>query len=207
MRHILFNSSVHEYSVAILTKDAALNSSEMQTHYVNQLNKEGIDDVIAYGLHHKGAKVPAAMVKDCLAELMPELRAVGVKHIYVCDGTYFKKLTGKQKTAEHYGYSLPCVIKGYEDMTVTIGGNHKAIYANDSMVDTIKLTLKALSCTATGKEITIGKDVIRTAEYLTDVEVVKQALAKLHQYPTLTCDIEAFSLSFPEAGIATFGFA
>lgn len=58
-----------------------------------------------------------------------------------------------------------------------------------------------------GRYQPLGNDIIHSAEYPKDVERIRQLLEQLHQYPELSCDIEAFSLRFYEAGVGTISFA
>ena len=206
MKHILFTNS-HECSVAILIKDGGLRKSEMNQYYVEPLKTQGVTDIIAFNLSYEGKKCSVKHAKSHLADLMPELKACGVKHIYVTDGTYFKQLTKEKKTTPHYGYTLPCALDGYEEMDVTIGGNWQACYHNDTMQDTIDLTLKTLAGKINGNHVELGTGIIHTSVYLKEANAIRDVLTTLHQYPLLTLDIEAFSLDFWKAGIGTFAFS
>ena len=59
----------------------------------------------------------------------------------------------------------------------------------------------------TGTYAAIGSDIVQSAYYPDNVIGIREALQELYQYPELSGDIEAFSLRFFEAGVATIGFA
>lgn len=209
MFHIPFAESP-AYKAAILVKPNALKKQQLEKAYVDPLEKLGIHrrDLIAFSMEYTEAgKSPASVIKAYLDELLPTLKEVGTRYLYVTDSAYFKALTKQSKAEPHLGYVLPCAIKGYEDMHVVLGVNHQVLIYKPEAQEKIDLSLKALSDHMSGTYAAIGSDIVQSAYYLDNAIGVREALRELHQYPELSGDIEAFSLRFFEAGVATIGFA
>lgn len=209
MRHIIFQEA-NTYSVAVLTKSSAFNKHELRINYVDPLVKRGVaeHEMIAFTLkYNPDGKVPAHVIKDYLSNLLPALDGLGVKFLYVADSNYFKTLAGQGKAEPHYGYVLPCKIKGYEHMSVVLGLNHQALIYNPALQTKLDLSLHALASGVAGNYQAIGTNIIHSAQYPETWQEIRAALQSLHQYSSLTCDIEGFSLRFDEAGVATIAFA
>lgn len=203
-------SQESSYDVALLIKDGAFRKSELKTHYVEPLEKLGIDSsrIVGFNLEHQGKKCSVKLARQHLAELVPMLIETGVKYICVCDPVYFKLLTNMKKVESHYGYILDCTMEGLEDVKVTICTNYQGLFYNPDLQQKIDLSLKTLSDSINDSYSPIGQDIIHSAYYpIPSVTEVTKALNSLHQYDTLTCDIETFSLKFWEAGIGTIGFS
>ena len=209
MYHIPFEESP-AYKAAILVKPNALRKHELEKAYVDPLVNLGLnrEDVIAFSLEYTASgKATASVIKEYLEELLPTLKEVGTEYLYVTDSSYFKALTKQSKAEPHLGYVLPCAIKGYEDMKVVMGVNHHVLIYKPEAQEKIDLSLKALADHMTGKYTAIGSDIVRDALYPETPKTIREALQELHKYKELSGDIEAFSLRFYDAGIATIGFA
>lgn len=210
MRHILFDESATTFSVAILVKRTSFNKQELTTNYVTPMGNMGmlVKDVIALTLSYNDVgKAPAGHIKDYLVKLLPALDSLGVKHLYVADSSYFKVLAGQAKAEPHHGYVLPCKVKGFEHMHVVLGINYQALIYNPELQAKLDLGLKTLASHVAGTYQAPGTGIIHSAQYPVGVQEIAAALQSLHQYPSLSCDIEAFSLRFNEAGIGTIAFA
>jgi DNA polymerase-1 len=209
MRHLIFQEA-NSYSIAVLVKGTSFNKSELRFNYVDPLVKRGLaeQEMIAFTLkYNPDGKAPVTVIKEYLGNLLPALDQLGVKHLYVADASYFKTLTGQTKAEPHYGYVLPCKIKGYEHMSVVLGLNYQQLIYNPSLQQKLDLSLHALASGVSGNYQAIGTNIIHSAQYPETVSDIAAALQSLHQYPDLTCDIEGFSLAFNEAGIGTISFA
>jgi len=209
MQHIIFEES-NAYSVALLIKNTSFNKSDIEKHYVEPLIKLGLDksSIIAISYNMNGSnKAPAKFVKEQLDILLPILQEQKTTHIYITDSSYFKVLTGVIKSEPHHGYSLPCKIKGYEHMHIVLGINHQALIYNPEVQSKLDLGLNALASSVQGTYTALGNGIIHSASYPQTLEAIEKALEQLHQYPSLTCDIEGFSLRFEKAGIGTIAFA
>jgi len=206
---MIFDEASH-YSIAVLTKATAFNQTELQTHYVTPLNNLGIasQQMIGFSLaYNEAGKAPTGFIKDYLAKLLPALDSLGVKYLYCCDGNYFKVLTKMSKAEPHYGYCLPCKIQGFEHMQVVLGMNYQALIYNPELCNKLDMSLKTLAESIQGTYEPLGQNIIHSALYPQNEDEIQAALNQLHEYPELAADIEAFSLSFHEAGIATIAFA
>lgn len=209
MRHITFAQN-NTCRIALLIKASAFNKIEIEKNYLAPLVNQGIDpgDVIAFSLpYNEAGKAPAAFIKEYLQQLMPELLALGTEYLYVADAAYFKVIAGQTKADPHFGYVLPCKLKGCEHMSVVLGLNYSAlIYAPDLQAK-LDLSLHALVSHVQTNYVPPGSGIIHSAHYPKDARSIQEALQALHQYPRLTADIEAFSLRFDRAGVGTIGFA
>lgn len=209
MHHIIFKESP-TYKIALLIKSIAFNARNLSLNYVSELTARGIpeEDVIAFTLKYSpDGKASVAFIKEYLNSLLPALASLGVKQLLVADGNYFKVLTGQGKADPHYGYVLPCKIKGYEDMNVVLSLNYQQLIYNPSLQAKLALSLDTLVAHMQGSYQAIGTSIIHSAQYPTIFGDIQAALQSLHQYPRLVCDIETFSLKHDKAGIGTIGFA
>lgn len=194
----------------MLLKETAFRKSDIKENYVDPLLKQGValSDISAFTLKYNDqGKIPVSLAKEYLEELLPVLKEQKTKYLYVADSTYFKVLTKQTKAEPHFGYVLPCAIKGYEDMSVVLGVNYQSLFYNPDLKPKMESGLEAMAEHAKGAYKPVGSDIIHTSEYPESVSEIAAALNKLHQYPSLSSDIEAFSLNFDEAGVATIGFA
>ena len=209
MRHVLFEEAA-TYKVALLIKTTGLKKQEMVRHYTDPLNKLGLpnSDLIGFSLkYNEVGKAPAAFIKEYLNKLLPALQGLCTEYLYVCDTAYFRALTKVPKADPHFGYVLPCKIKGFEGMKVVLGVNYSSLFYNPELQAKLDMSLDAMATTIQGTHKVLGSDIIRSSYFPSTYEQIKEALQKLHAYPELTCDIETFSLLFSDAGIGTVAFA
>lgn len=209
MRHILWNDQP-TYNVAVLVKASSFNKYEIEKNYTTPLALKGVPtkDVIAFTLDYNSVgKAPAKFIKAYLDNLLPALNTLGVKRLLVTDASYFKVLTGQAKADPHFGYVLPCKIKGYGHMEVVLSLNYNALIYNPELQAKLDMSIETLASAIAGTYRPPGTGIIHSASYPEGVQEVARALESLHQYPSLTADIEAFSLRFNEAGIGTIAFA
>lgn len=211
MRHHLFEENpTNRYSIAVLSKSSSFNRQELLTNYVIPMQAKGIkkQDVIGFTLEYNSdGKAPAGFIKDYLDKLLPALKSLGVKYLFVTDSSYFKVLTKQLKADPHFGYAMPCKYPGFEDMEVVLSVNYAQLFYNPSLQAKLTLSLDTLAARINGNYTVIGSTIIHSARYPQGVQEIAQALESLHQYPELSADIEGFSLRFNEAGIGTISFA
>lgn len=208
MRHIQFQEA-DRHSIAILLKGAAFKHVEILTNYVHPLEAQGLSqkDMIAFTLEydeHGKASVP--YIKQYLSKLLPALVSLGVQYLYVTDAAYFKVLTKQGKADPNFGYVLPCAITGFEHLNVVLGLNYQQMIYNPDLQAKLTMSLKTLAAHIQGTHTVLGSNIIHSAEYPEGTESIAAALSDLHRYEALSCDIEAFSLRFEEAGIGTISF-
>lgn len=210
MRHIIF-AKADTYPVAVLTKTSSFNKMELQRNYVQPLVQLGLSvpDMIGFNLKYDDAgKAPVGFIKKYLIEsLLPALDMLKTQYLYVCDSAYFKVLVGVTKSEPHYGYCLPCKVKGFEHMNVVLGLNYQALIYNPDLQGKLDMSLTVLAQTIQNTHTQLGAGIIHSAAYPTSVLDIAVALRDLHAYPELVCDLETFSLSHAYAGIGTVGFA
>lgn len=208
MKHHIFGGEA-PFPVALLFKPGAFNKGELLTNFVGPLEKLGVpqSDVVAFTLEVDGKKVSAKCANEYSQKLLLALNGLQTKFIYVTDSTYFKVLT-KKKTAEpHFGYALPCAIEGYEHITIVLGMNHQQLIYNPALQEKLDQTLVTLASAVGGNYTPPGTGIIHEAVYPEGYAAIRDALEALLEFPTLSCDIEAFSLQFWNAGIGTIAFA
>lgn len=198
------NSNVE---VAILIKSTGMNRNKLESNYITPLGLNP-DKFMAWELSYETPKkVTAKHAKSYILDLLPDIACNGIKTLFVADGIYFKYLTGVKKVDPFYGEVLPCKIKDYEGMKVLLVPNFQALVYNPMIQGKMDRSLTALKELVTGKQVTLKKDIIhRQIMPRTEAEV-KCAFEELHKHDALTCDIEALSLEFWNAGISTIGFA
>lgn len=209
MHHHLFADPQPSYSIALLHKASAFNRQELAQHYVLPLLAKDVQPhtLVAFNLEYDGKKASVKFIKEYLAKLLLTLSDLGVKFLYCADSDYFKVLTKSSKAEPHHGYVLPCKIAGYEHMQVVLGLNHQALIYNPDLQAKLNMGLDTLADAVHSRYTALGTGIIHSAAYPESLEGIAKALEELHRYPTLTCDIEGFSLRFYEAMIGTISFA
>ena len=206
----LTTADKEEYHVALLVKDSALNKAQLEINYFTPLGLRNFPsaDIISVGLKYDDPKkAKAATQKAFLAELLPDLVDMGVTTLFVCDANYFKTLTKERKAEPHYGYVLPCAIAGFEQLNVILAPNYQSLFYAPENQEKLNMAMDTLAAHATGTYQELGKNIIHSANYPVYLKDIELALLKLHEHPSLTCDIETYSLNFAEAGIGTIAFA
>jgi DNA polymerase-1 len=208
VKHIIFQQGA-SYPVALLIKPSYLRQYELERHYLDRISPDiHADQVIAFDVDYGGKKKASnATAKAYLQVLLPELQDVGVQFIYCADAEYFKVLTGQTKADAHYGYSLPCKIKGFEHIQVILGMNYGQLVYNPELYSRLDITLEALVSTFNGTYQAPGTGIIRYSHYPQASNEIAAALESLHQYSELSADIETFSLAPYSAGVGSVGFA
>ena len=209
MRHYTFDES-ESYHVAVLLKATSFNKMEVMANYITPLCDLGIpsSELIACSLDYEASgKVSVGFIKQYLDKLLETLQSIGVKFLYVADANYFKVLTKQTKAEPHHGYVLPCKYVGYEHMNVVLGVNYQALIYNPELQAKLSMGLETTAAHVAGNYQALGAGIIHSAQYPSTVADIKATLQALHRYPSLTADIEGFSLRFEEAGIGTIAFA
>lgn len=193
--------------VAILIKTSGLNQNKIENSYILPLGLNP-NKFMAWELSYETPKkVSAKYAKSYISELLPDIADKGIKILLVTDGAYFKYLTGAKKADPFYGEMLPCSIEGYEYMSVFLSLNFQALVYNPLLQGKMDRSLSALKKHLTGQSAISKKDIIKYSYYPKTKEEIVKVFTGLHQHETLTCDIEALSLEFWNAGISTIGFA
>jgi len=85
--------------------------------------------------------------------------------------------------------------------------NYGGLLYNPNQAPKLDLSLTTLADSYNGCYQQLGANIIHKAQYPDSLEAIEAFLNSLHQYPSLTCDIETFSLNVFEAGIGSIAFA
>ena len=208
MRHHIFADS-DSYKIALLFKPTAFNKNELIENYINPLVNLGLkqEDMIAFTLDQGSGKKPTSKeIKDYLDTLLPSLASLGVGYLYVTDTNYFKTLAKQGKTDPHLGYLLKCGIKDHTNLNIVLGINHQQLIYNPELKTKLDTSLYTLASVVQGNYQEPGNSIIHSAQYPLTKQEISDALDSLHQYPSLACDIETYSLQFNEAGIGSIAF-
>lgn len=209
MQHIIFESST-SYDIALLIKSTSFNKTGLEKAYIAPWKKMGIkpDNVIGFDLMYgPKKKVLKSLQKAYLQDLLPILREQGVKVLVVADAEYFKTLTNETKVEPHYGYVLPCVIPGFEKMSVILMPNYQALFYKPELQARIDMALETTANFLSGNYEEIGHNIIHSYQYIRDENQVYTTLEMIKQYPSLSCDTETLSLQFWKTGVVTISFA
>lgn len=210
MQHILFGTEQPSYKVALLMKPISFQSFPMRRNYIEPLTHSGVlveTDIIGFTMDYVNGKAGVALQKECLGNLLPALDRLGVTYLYCTDGQYFKTLTGEKKAEVHYGYVLPCAIKGFEHLQVVLGVNYQALNFDPKKAGPMAQSLSAVLRHMTGDYVAIGEEIIEQEFYPDNLADIKRTLDALHKFPRLEMDIEGFGLKFNECGIGSIGFS
>jgi len=199
----------------------------MIEHYFDPLAKLGIkpDSMLGLSLTYNAQnKAPISLVNESLVTILKACEKLSITTLLVADATYFKKLTGERKAEPHHGYIKPCTItrevrvfdeinqkyktiKEPYKINIILSVNYQVLFYNPDAQERLTMSLETLANHKAGTHVDLGMNIIHSEVYPSDRNNIKIWLDKLHDYPELTCDIEAFSLIFSKAGIGTISFA
>jgi len=209
MRIHIFDAEQSAYDVAILIKESHFDKSKMTEYYIRPLVSQGMEakQAIAFDLPYDKKKVSSQCIKSYLKQLLPVLQKYGIKYIYCADAEYFKVLAKQAKATSHIGYTFNCGVVGFEYMQVMLGINHGILMYDPNQAPKLDLSLHTLISVMNNNYKALGTGIIQYACYPQTNEQIQAFLDGLHKHPTLTCDIEAFSLNLFKAGLGSIAFA
>jgi DNA polymerase-1 len=195
--------------IAILIPTKAFNKPAIENHYIEPLEAVGIsrEKILVLNLGHNAqGKYPINdIVKPWLENIERVIPRFGIKHLIVCEGTYFKKICNVKKAEPHYGYALPTIFA--DDVTASICPNYQSLFYNPDNSKKIDLAIQATSLIHSGKSAIFDENPAKNCIYPTSNKAIRDWLHCLHEYKELSVDIEAYSLKVDEAGIGTIAFA
>lgn len=206
MRYLTFHTpELAPYPVALLVNDIRRN--DILDAYITPYAGMVLEDMVVIQLEQEAGKkkTSAAFMKQYLEqELIPKLTGVGVEYILCSDSDYFKALTKSTQAEANLGYVLDCA---YGPQKVLYVPNYRSIfYDPDKIKGKISTAISALLAHQSGVYELPGADIIHSAAYPSEPRDVKAALESLHNHPSLSCDIEGFSLKHYDCGIGTITF-
>jgi len=205
MGYTVFSETPADWRVAILIKSTTLSQQKIQDYYIRPTTWQQKNFIIAALSYDKPKRCSVKAGKECLNELLPDIKEHGISVLMVCDAAYFTFLTGL-KAEKYYGYVCDCTFKGYEHFKIIPCPNYQAAVYNPTLLKKIELCTAAFNDYMGNVYEPPGKDIIHFAEYPNTVEDTRKWLIKLLEYAALTVDIEAASLEFWNAGISTITF-
>ncbi|WAI96150.1 DNA-directed DNA polymerase [Vibrio phage vB_VhaP_PG11] len=202
LHHIVHDQAPN---TAILIKRSALQKQPILDKYITPSGLKAVSFSLDYG----GKKKPSAKtIHEYLEDhLLPAIDSLGITDLLVADGEYFKKLVGVQKSEPHYGSVMPVKKKGFEHMNAVLVPNHQALMYNPNLQAKIDLGLQAMVSYQNGSYQEIGKNIIKSEDYPSELNEIRKRLDSLLLIPSLTCDIETFDLKHYLAGIGSIGFS
>ena len=207
LRHMKW-AELGNQEIAILVPTKDFRKDAVERHYLEPLEQLGVnrEKVLVLNLGHTAqGKYPITqIVKPWLNNLNRVLPRFQIRHLIVCEGTYFKKLCNVSKAEPHYGYALPTVIDG---ITASICPNYQSLFYNPQNTKKIDLALKASVLQLEGKSSIFNDNPAKDCVYPKSNKSIRDWIFMLHGYKELSCDIETYSLKLDEAGLGTIAFA
>jgi DNA polymerase-1 len=192
--------------IAILIPRSSFKREGIVKYYVEPLEKNNIsrEEIIAFPLLKppKG-RVLMSMMKPCLEDIEKAVKFKQIQHIICCDGDYFKALTKVRKVSAAYGYIHDTI---WDNVTATLVPNYTSLFYDHNNQAKIDLGIQATVNLFTNKKGIFHEERLVNVVYPVQIADIKKQLEQLHKYPTLSCDIESYSLKVNKAGIATIGF-
>ena len=216
MEHITFHPNAGgSFKVAILGKESSLSKANYKKFYVNSLVSQGCvayRDILAIGLRYDNGKITAKEARGFLDNnILPTLKSLGVKVVFVLDAAYFGYLT-KQKYTKSFGTYHPNRNDNpeYDQMVKVIPlPSYNSFFANPVAKEKVPVCISVLGAALKGLPVTLGADALTNYRYWTQPNHVISALESLlaANHPELSVDIEGFSLDFTECGVGTIAFS
>ena len=206
MKYEVVGNSAQDPRIAILVP--RIQTAQVQKHYYQPHLLALNESVMVADLFMDGTKKKnsASDMKEYLDDLLPNLKAAGIKMLVVTQPDYFKILTKKSKTDATIGDFF---VSDYDtDFTVTYCPNYgRVFYDPDKMKNKIRMALEATVRWASGNTTVVGKNIIKFSAYPEKEQEIFDWLDKLIAMDCdLTCDIEGFGLKHYDAGIGTITF-
>jgi len=150
----------------------------------------------------KEGTVKAKDAAAYLDQLLKICKYQGVKYLLCADSRYFKFLTKLSTVGLAFDAAYPVVIKGYEDIKVILSVNWKSLYYRPQYKSKLFISLKTLN----EQEVPQTQPALITNPiYPSTPAGIRTILTQLHQYPSLTCDIEKKGLAL--GPVRTISFA
>lgn len=196
-----FGNQKEKYKVAILT-----GSQDMATIEKEYVDKIGCpDDVIMVPTDVLPKRTTKAVLKPFWDSIEPELKEMGVEVLIIADGDYFKHITKLKKTEAHLGI----MVEGSGFKCFYAPSTRAIFYDPEGVREKIKICNDSVIEYLSGSYVEPGSDIIHYSEFRLSTEhvAIQNMLNSLHKYPSLTCDIETYSLKFYDAGIGSISFA
>ena len=176
---------------------------EISREYLKQLNVKK-EDILLLDLYKnpKKKKTSVSEMKEYLRDVEEVLQNFEVDYVVVCNSDYYKTFSKESKADVNIGYVKE--VGRYK--VVYLPDYHGIFYDPDRTRDKIQRSIQAINDHLKGSYVAPG-EMIFSGYYPKTQEEIYNALNALLNEPSLTCDIEAFSLKPHKAGIASIAFA
>lgn len=199
-----------KYKIMLLIKDSGFKVDKIKQYYMPHIIKQGFkaDEVLAVSLTFDGVKrIIASEGKEYVENnVYPIADRTEVKVLLVADAQYFKLITGKTMGEADQNY-VYCSHPEFSHLRVIPIISFMSFFANPLAKQKVYLNFEALSYAYDNVPLQETKGKIKNLSNPVTTKQITKALKKLNKHKKLTIDIEAFSLFFPEAGIATISFS
>ena len=189
-------------STAILIKEDACITTEIQNYYLNKLRNEGIspDEVLVLPLlYNTPTKIIAKTAKAYLDKLIHKI-PTSVSKLIIADSNYFKFITKVNKVSDAYCQILHGKYAGYEKYKCVYVPNYKSLFKQPENKRLIDLGIETLMGVYTGDGLNLS------AEYGFKHGSDREILDSLYKYPVLSADIETRGLDL-DSEIVSIAFA
>lgn len=195
--------------IALFCKPGTLNHMTLKNVYMGFLESLGVSsaEVVAVSMQWLQTTTKVSELRTLLPDYLELMENMDITVLYVTDAKTFQALTGAPKVTAGIGEWQYCILPKYATMKVTYGYSTGSMIMNPAQQPMLELTLQAAANALRGNQKVSGARVLLNTQYPETLQEVQEALDSLYQYPSLTVDIEAFSLLFWEAGIGTIAFA
>lgn len=213
MRYLTFGAvEAARYRICFLVPH--LHKADIERFYIAPHLADLREDILAYNLLKGEKKTPVKVQREYLGNLLPILQGLGVTHLVVTDGDYFRTLTRATSTESGMGYVLDSAELREASLPegafkVIYCPSYRAVFYNPEKVgNDIRIALTALRSHMAGDYIAPGMGVIRFSAFPRTTAEIQFWLEKLLDIDCdLSADIEGFSLKHYDAGIGTISLA
>ena len=188
-------------TTVLLCKETAMESVEVNNHYLEPLGKEGVamgSILVLPLLYNTPTKISAKTAKAYLDKLINRIPN-SVHRLIIADSSYFKFITKIAKVSDKYGTVVKGSHPGYLHFTCVYVPNYKSLFKQPENKQLITLGIKAIAGTGTAV-------LINSAAYGFQHGSDRELLDSLYKYPVLAADIETTGLDL-EAEIVSIAFA
>ncbi len=191
--------------MAVVLPYTALREKDVKEHYCDPY---GLDPktVLFIGIPtpSTGKEMPSKDAQTAVDNIFSCCSMMGIDTIYFCEGSMFKKAAGVRKVTGHLG--LPIKPKDNKfNFSLIYGINYQRLFYDPTLISDLNFSFKIAIAVSEGKEFeVIPQDLTSKVKIIVDVFDIKETLNKLLLEPILALDIEAFSLKFYQAGLASF---
>ena len=196
-----FGNQKEKYKVAILT--GSQNLATIEKEYVDKIGHH--DEIIMVPTDVQPKRTSKAVLRPFWDSIEPELKKMGVEVLVIADGDYFKHITKLKKTETYLGI----MVEGSGFKCFYAPSTRAIFYDPEGVREKIRICTDSVIKYLSDTYVEPGSDIIHHSEFRFSTEhtAIQTILNRLHKHPSLTCDIETYSLKFYDGGIGSISFA